>query len=113
MPIRFPEGIITNYPDMLYELQIVQNIAASGGITFNPPTYYAEGYIFTPMLETFIVMSGALLGVPVETILKYAGPFFGVITITFLVGFYKAFLPNARGHYRGLHRWELFLVCAL
>jgi hypothetical protein len=94
IPIRFPEGIITNYPDMIYELQIVQKIAATGGISFNVPTNYAEGYIFTPMLETFVVMSSTVLGIPFATVLKYAGPFFGVFTIVFLVGFFRAFLPN-------------------
>ena len=51
IPIRFPEGILTNYPDMIYELQIVQNIAASGGITFNPPTYYGGVHFHTDVRD--------------------------------------------------------------
>jgi hypothetical protein len=94
IPLRFPEGIISNYPDMIYELQIIQKIAATGTISFNAPTSYAGGYIFTPMLETFITISGNLLGLPFDTVLKYSGPVFGIPTIAFLFGFNKAFLPK-------------------
>ena len=94
IPLRFPTGIMTNYPDMIYELQIIKRIAASGTIALAAPTSYALGYVFTPMLETLVVMSGLVFGVPFDFVLKYVGPFFGVITIAFLVGFYQAFLTK-------------------
>jgi hypothetical protein len=92
--LRFPEGIITNGPDMIYELQVMQNIAATGIISFNAPTSYALGYVFTPAQETLLVMVSMMLGTSGETVLKYAGPLFGVLTVPFLLGFYRAYLPK-------------------
>ncbi|MGA2973268.1 MAG: hypothetical protein ABSE39_11705 [Candidatus Bathyarchaeia archaeon] len=94
VPLRFPEGIITNGPDMIYELQIMRNIAATGAITFDAPTRYALGYVFTPTQETLLVMVSMVLGASSETVLKYAGPVFGVLTLAFLLGFYRAYLPK-------------------
>jgi hypothetical protein len=94
IPLRFPEGLISNYPDMIYELQIMQKIAMGGRISFSASTVYAQGYIFTPMLETLLAIVSMILGSSLETTLKYAGPFLGVLTLTFLLGFYRAFLPK-------------------
>ena len=94
VPLRFPEGIISNGPDMIYQLQIMQSIAATGAISFNAPTSYALGYIFTPAQETLLVMVSMMLGTSSETVLKYAGPVFGVLTVAFLLGFYRAYLPK-------------------
>jgi hypothetical protein len=46
------------------------------------------------MLETLIVMSSAILGTSLDGTLKYAGPFFGVLTIAFLYGFFRSFLQS-------------------
>jgi hypothetical protein len=94
VPLRFPEGIITNEPDMIYQLQIMQNIAVTGTISFNAPTTYALGYIFTPTEETLLVMVSMILGTSGATVLKYAGPLFGVLTVPFLLGFYRAYLSK-------------------
>ena len=81
VPLRFPEGIITTGPDMIYQLQIMQNIAATGLISFNAPTTFALGYVFTPAQETLLVMVSMILGTSGDTVLKYAGPLFGVLTV--------------------------------
>jgi hypothetical protein len=94
IPLRLPEGIMTNQPDMIYQLQIMQNIAATGTISFNAPTTYALGYIFTPMEETLLVMVSMILGTSGATALKYAGPVFGVLTVPFLLGFYRVYLSK-------------------
>jgi len=94
IPARLPKGIITYGPDMIYELQIMQNIAVTGSITFSAPTRYALGYIFTPTFETLLVMVSMILGSSLETVLKYAGPLLDVLTIVFLYGFYRAYLPK-------------------
>lgn len=94
IPARLPEGIITYGPDMIYELQIMRNIAVLGSITLNAPTSYALGYIFTPTLETLLVMVSMMLGGSLETVLKYAGPLLDVLTVVFLYGFYRAYLPK-------------------
>ena len=94
VPLRFPEGIITNGPDMIYQLQIMKNIAATGNLSFNAPTIYALGYVFTPAQETMLVMVSMILGISGETVLKYAGPLFGVLTVAFLLGFYRAYFSK-------------------
>jgi hypothetical protein len=94
LPLRFPEGIISNDPDTIYQLQIMQNIAATGTLSFNTPTTYALGYVFTPMQETLLVMVSMILGTSGTTMLKYAGPLFSVLTVAFLLGFYKAYLSK-------------------
>jgi hypothetical protein len=94
VPLRFPEGIVTNGPDMIYELQIMRNIAATGAITFDAPTRYALGYVFSPTQETLLVMVSMVLGASMETVLKYASAVFGVLTLAFLFGFYRAYLPK-------------------
>jgi hypothetical protein len=94
IPARLPAGIITYGPDMIYELQIMRSIAVTGAIAFNAPTRYALGYIFTPTLETLLVMVSMILGSSLETVLKYAGPLLDVLTIVFLYGFYRAYLPR-------------------
>jgi len=93
-PLRLPEGIITNGPDMIYELQIIQNIITTGAITLTSPTVYALNYVFTPAMETLLAMASMVLGTPAEPVIKYAGPLFGVLTVVFLIGFYKAYLPS-------------------
>jgi len=93
-PLRFPEGLITNDPDPIYQLQVMQNIASTGAISFNAPTLFALGYVFTPMQETLLVMVSMILGISGETVLKYAGPLFGVLTVAFLLGFYRAYLSK-------------------
>jgi hypothetical protein len=94
VPLRFPEGIITNGPDMIYQLQVMQNIAATGTISLNAPTTFALGYVFTPAQETLLVMVSMILGASGETVLKYASPVFGVLAVAFLLVFYRAFLPK-------------------
>jgi hypothetical protein len=94
VPLRLPHGIITNGPDMIYQLQVMNSIAATGAISFTSPTRFALAYVFTPMQETLLVMVGSVLGTPIETPLKYGGPLFGVLTVVFLLGFYRAFLPK-------------------
>lgn len=94
IPARLPPGVITYGPDMIYELQIMRNIAATGVITFSAPTNYALGYIFTPTLETLLVMASIILGGSFETVLKYAGPLLEILTVVFLYGFYRAYLPK-------------------
>ena len=94
IPARLPPGIITYGPDMIYELQIMRNIASTGAITFNAPTNYALGYIFTPTLETLFTMVSIILGSSLETVLKYAGPLLEILTLVFLYGFYRAYLPK-------------------
>ena len=94
VPLRFPEGIVSTYSDAIYQLQIMQNIAATGSIGFNAPTSFALGYIFTPTQETLLVMVSMILGASGATVLKYAGPLFGVLTVAFMLGFYRAYLPK-------------------
>ena len=94
VPLRLPEGIITNGPDMIYQLQIMQNIAATGIISFNAPTTIALSYIFTPMQETLLVMVSMILGTSGATVLKYVGPLFGVLTVGFLLEFYRSYLSK-------------------
>ncbi|HUK49933.1 MAG TPA: hypothetical protein VLV18_02760, partial [Terriglobales bacterium] len=93
-PLRLPPGIMTIGPDMIYQLQIMQSMTTTGSITFNAPTAYALGYIFTPMQETLLVMTSMVLGASAETVLKYAGPVFGVLTLAFLLGFYQAYFSK-------------------
>jgi len=94
IPLRLPEGVLTSGPDMIYQLQIMQNIAATGTISFNPPTHFALEYAFAPMQETLLVMVGMVLGASGETVLKYAGALFGVLTVPFLVGVYRAYVSK-------------------
>jgi hypothetical protein len=94
IPLRFPEGIITNGPDMIYELQIVRNMIASGAVTFTAPTSRAAQYVSNPTLELLISMISLVMGVDSDVTLKYAGPFMGVLTITFLFAFYRSFMSR-------------------
>ena len=93
-PLRLPEGIVANYPDMIYELQIVRHIVQLGKVTFQPYTRYAAGYIFNPILELLVAMIGTILGADYGTVLKYAGPFMNIITVLLLLIFYRRFLSK-------------------
>jgi len=94
IPLRLPEGIISNLPDMIYETQIIKNIIVSGRVSFNAPTTYASNYAFNPMLELLIAEVSMISGMGYEIILKYLGPFLGPLSIVFLFGFYKSFLSE-------------------
>jgi hypothetical protein len=94
IPLRFPEGIITNYTDVIYELQIVRNMIASGAVTFTAPTSYAAAYAFNPTLELLISAISLVTGLDSDVTMKYAGPFMGVLTIAFLFAFYRGFMSR-------------------
>jgi len=94
IPLRLDEGIVSNYPDMIYETQIADKILASGAVSFQSPTTYGVDYVFNPMLELLVANLGMVLGVPLAPVLKYIGPFLGVLTVIFLLGFYRGFLDD-------------------
>ena len=94
IPLRLQEGIVSNYPDMIYELQIVRGLINRGSVTYTAPTVFAAGYAFHPVLEVLVVMTSLVLGIDSEIVLKYAGPFMGVLTIAFLLAFYRSFLSK-------------------
>jgi hypothetical protein len=94
VPLRFPEGIISNFFDMIYQLPVMQNIGTTGAISFNAPTTIALDYVLAPTQDTLLVMASMILGISGETVLKYALPLFGVLTIPFLLGFYGAYLSK-------------------
>jgi hypothetical protein len=96
IPLRLPEGIVSNYPDMIYEKQIIDHIVSVGRFNFSAPTTYAQGYAYNTMLELLIAEVSLVSGLCLENILKYLATFLGLLTIIFLFGFYENFMSKSK-----------------